>query len=48
MTIMLRNPDEVIKLPIKFSGHADDAELDVELAVPLGKLNCSMHIVNCY
>lgn len=36
MTIMLRNPDEVIKLPIKFSGHADDAELDVELAVPLG------------
>ena len=36
MTITLRNPSDIIKVPVKFSGHVD-AELDVELTVPLGK-----------
>ena len=38
MTIRLRNPDVIIKLPVKFSGHDCDDQLDVELTVPLGKL----------
>ena len=37
MTIRLRNPDDIIKLPVKFSGHVCDGQLDVELTVPLGR-----------
>ena len=38
MTVRFRNPDAIITLPVKFEGHARDAELDVELSLPLGKL----------
>ena len=38
ITIRLRNHDAIIKLPVKFSGHVCDNQLDVDLTVPLGRL----------
>ena len=42
MTVTLRNRGDIFKVPVKFSGHVD-AELDVELTVPLGKPKYSTH-----
>ena len=52
MTIILRDPNVIIKLPVKFSGHDGDNQLDVELSVPLGRLrhysmNCTVEFSAC-
>ena len=40
MTITFTDPAiVVIKLPIQFSGHSDNDELDAEITLPLGKLS---------
>ena len=37
MTISLKYADATIKLPIKFTGHNREDDLDVELILPLGR-----------
>ena len=44
MTVTFRNPDTIIKLPIKFAGHVDNDELDMEITLPLGKFT----VLNLY
>lgn len=40
MTVTFRNPDAtVVKLPVKFTGQVDGDQLDMEITLPLGKLN---------
>ena len=43
MTVRFRNPDAMINLPVKFDGHVCDAELDVELSLPLGRTKYSIN-----
>ena len=38
MTVMLKSSDASFKLPIQFTGHDRGDDLDMELALPLGKL----------
>lgn len=39
MTISIRNPDFTGTLPVKFEGCTDNSQLDIDLTIPLGKLN---------
>ena len=42
MTIMLKNPRDQFKLPVKFEGCSSDSLLDIDLALPLGIINNSI------
>ena len=37
MTVTLKSSDAIFKLPIKFTGHDRDDDLDMELTLPLCK-----------
>ena len=36
MTVTLRNPNHVLKLPVKFEGCTSDSQLDTDITFPLG------------
>ena len=38
MTIRLKSPDAIFKLPVKFTGCSSDSNLDMEITFPLGIL----------
>ena len=39
MTVVLKNPDTVLKLPVRIEGCSTDNQLDTELTFPLGMLS---------
>ena len=36
MTVTLRNPDQILKLPVKFEGCSGDSQLNTDITFPLG------------
>ena len=38
MTVSIRNPEFTLTLPVKFEGCTDNSQLNVDLTIPLGKL----------
>ena len=37
MTVVMKNPDTILKLPVRIDGCSSDNQLDTELTFPLGK-----------
>ena len=36
MTVTLRNPDQILKIPVKFEGCSSDSQLNTDITFPLG------------
>lgn len=36
MTVTLINPDQILKLPVKFEGCSSDSQLNADITFPLG------------